>query len=303
MCSSDLAVFVRSNVDGAERVVVDAQLAAGDLVKAQVALNQFKATARSDPKRALSYASVRNVRIRLRAPAGGVTAVDLPAAASEVAAQPPARRPGGGAKENFDLSSFYANEGALADSDNNLIPDRVDVLLSADGDGADGVVDLAARLGLESTGVSLPIAKPPAALTAPDGEPILVLIGLAHPTVEQLIKNHKWERPALQPGEGVIQLVKKAFGEKSALIVTGGDAAGVDRAVHQLAERLPHIWARGKDRTTLDDVEEDLRKFVAGRSPAGQAAMSLYKLDRLAEKLQGKDLASEIGRASCRERV
>ena len=55
---------------------------------------------------------------------------------------------------------------------------------------------------------------------------------------------------------------------------------------------MPHIWARGKDRTTLDDVEDDLRKFVAGRSPAGQAAMALYKLDKLAAKLRGKDLAS-----------
>ena len=63
--------------------------------------------------------------------------------------------------------------------------------------------------------------------------------------------------------------MKKAFGEKSALIVTGGDAAGVERAVRQLAETFPHIWQRGKDRTTLDDVEEDVRKFVAGRSPAG----------------------------------
>ena len=95
-----------------------------------------------------------------------------------------ARRPGGGAKENFDLSTFYANEGALADSDNNLIPDRVDVLLSADGDGTDGVVDLAARLGLESTGVSLPIAKPAKAIATPDSEPILVLIGTSHPVVE-----------------------------------------------------------------------------------------------------------------------
>ncbi|MBI3402778.1 MAG: hypothetical protein HY048_15280 [Acidobacteria bacterium] len=289
------AIYVRSNVDGAERVVVDAQMAsAGDLVKAQVALNQFKATSGADPKRALSYANVRSVRVRLRSAGAGVASVELAGSAATDAANtpPPARRPGGGAKDNFDLSSFYANEGALADSDNNLIPDRVDVLLSADGDGSDGVVDLAARLGLESTGVSLPIAKPATALTAPDGEPILVLIGVSHPTVEQLVKNHKWERPALQPGEGLIQLVKKAFGEKSALIVTGGDAAGVDRAVHQLAETLPHIWARGKDRTTLDDVEEDLRKFVAGRSPAGQAAMSLYKLDALAEKLQDKDLAS-----------
>jgi hypothetical protein len=286
-------IFVRFNVDGAERVVVDVRLAAGDLVKAQVALNQFKATRSADPKRPLSYAGVRNVRFRLRAPTGAITTIDVPAApASATAAQPPARRPGGAAKENFDLSSFYANEGALADSDNNLIPDRIDVLLSAEGDGSDGVVDLAARLGLESTGVSLPIAKPASALTAPDSEPILVLIGVTHPAVEQLIKNHKWERPALQPGEGLIQLVKKAFGEKSALIVTGGDAAGVDRAVHQLSEKLPHIWARGKDRTTLDDVEDDLRKFVAGRSPAGQASMSLYKLDKLAETLQSKDLSS-----------
>ena len=126
----------------------------------------------------------------------------------------------------------------------------------------------------------------------PDSEPILVLIGTSHPVVEQLIKDHKWEAPELQPGEGLIQLVKKAFGEKSALIVTGGDAAGVDRAVHQLAETFPHIWQRGKDRTTLDDVEEDVRKFVAGRSPAGQAAMSLYKLDKIAAQLKGKDLAS-----------
>ena len=57
---------------------------------------------------------------------------------------------------------------------------------------------------------------------------MLVLIGTSHPVVEQLIKEHKWDAPALQPGEGLIQVVRKAFGEKSALIVTGGDAAGVD---------------------------------------------------------------------------
>src|SRR5581483_11732065 len=175
----------------------------------------------------------------------------------------------------------------LADSDNNLIPDRVDVLLSPSGEGADGVIDLAARLGLESTGVALPIAKSPASITAPESEPMLVLIGTSHPLVDKLIEAKKWTRPSLQPGEGVIQLVKRAFGEKSALVVTGADAA-----VRELAEKFPHIWARGKDRTTLDDVEDDVRKFVAGRSPSGQAAMSLYKLDKIAESLRDKDLAS-----------
>ena len=62
--------------------------------------------------------------------------------------------------------------------------------------------------------------------------------------------------------------------------------------MRQLAETFPHIWQRGKDRTTLDDVEEDVRKFVAGRSPSGQAAMGLYKLEKLGEQLKGKALAS-----------
>src|SRR4051812_2344221 len=290
------AVHVHAGAsDGVDRIAVSLQMAnGGDLVKAMVALNQFKATGVGDAKRALSYAGVRAVQIRLRAPGVAAVSVDLPSAivADQAAVQPPGRRAAGGAKESFDLSAFYANEGALADSDNNLIPDRVDVLLSADGDGSEGIIDLAARLGLESTGISLPIAKPAAAISAPESEPILVLVGTSHPLVEQLIGSHKWNAPSLQPGEGLIQVVKKAFGEKSAVIVTGGDAAGVRRAVNQLAGTFPHIWQRGKDRTTLDDVEEDMRKFVGGRSPAGQAAMGLYKLDQLAAQLRAKDLAS-----------
>jgi hypothetical protein len=294
------AVFVRAAgapLDGAERVVVVLEMAnGGDVIKGQVALNQFKATSTRDARRALSYASIRSLQIRMRAPGMGLVSVELPrAAAPDPAApapQPPARRPGGGAKENFDLSSFYSNDGALADSDNNLIPDRVDVVVSGEGDGVDGIIDLAARLGLESTGVALPLVKSAKTITAPDGEPILVLAGTSHPIVDQLIRDKKWEAPSLQPGEGLIQLVTKAFGEKSALVVTGGDAAGVARAVKQLAETFPHIWQRGRDRPTLDDVEDDVRKFVAGRSPAGQAAMGLYKLQKLADQLKEKQLAS-----------
>jgi len=290
------AVQVRANADAVDRVIVAAQMArANELVKAQVALNQLKATSARDAKRVLSYASVRTLQVRLRAAGSAGASVDLaraPTGADAAPPPPPGRRPGGGAKENFDLSTFYAIDGALADTDNNLIPDRVDVLLSADGEGTDGVVDLAARLGLESTGISLPIAKDAGSIASPASEPILVLIGVSHPIVEQLIKDDKWTRPALQPGEGLIQLVKKAFGEKSALIVTGGDASGVSRAVDQLAERFPHIWQRGKDRTTLDDVEDDVRRFIAARSPAGQAAASLYKLEKLADQLKVKELAS-----------
>src|SRR5207244_1533059 len=126
------AVYVQDHADAAARVVVDAQMAnGGDVVKAQVALNQMKALGVRDPKRALSYPAAREVRVRLRAPGAGSAVVDLPrVGVAGSAVVPPGRRPGGGAKENFDLSSFYSTEGAFADTDNNLIPDRVDVVLS-----------------------------------------------------------------------------------------------------------------------------------------------------------------------------
>ena len=75
----------------------------------------------------------------------------LRAAAAVAAARAPARR-----RREGELRSLHRSTRTTArsaDSDNNLIPDRVDVLLSADGDGTDGVIDLAARLGLESTGI------------------------------------------------------------------------------------------------------------------------------------------------------
>ncbi|HWF84219.1 MAG TPA: hypothetical protein VG222_05215, partial [Vicinamibacterales bacterium] len=204
------AVFVHSGLDAADRVIVDVGMATrGDVVRAQLVLSQLKVDGARNPKRALSYAAARALRVHLQA-AGTSATVELPRVrGTGLRTQPLPRRPGG-AKATFDLSSFYANDGALGDSDNNLIPDRVEVLLSPDGAGSEGVIDLAARLGLESTGVSVPIAKSAAAITAPDTEPMLVLIGVSHPLVTTLIEDGKWQRPALQPGEGLIQVVRKA---------------------------------------------------------------------------------------------
>jgi hypothetical protein len=240
---------------------------------------------------ALSYSGVRNLRIRLSAPGARPTQVDLPRL-EPPRPRPLGRRPGTGAKESLDLSVLYGIDGLLGDSDGNLIPDRVDALLSPSGEATERTVDLAARLGLESTGIAVPIATPGSAIEEPEAEPTLVLIGLSHPLVARLEREQRFERPRLEPGQGVIQIVRKAFGEKPAVVITGGDAAGLARALEQTAERLPHIWARGPDRTTLDDVEEDLRKFLSGRSPAGQAATALYKIDRLLAQLPDRPLES-----------
>jgi len=237
----------------------------------------------------LSYESVPSIAFRIAAPSTRAVDVQLMRAAAPPAAAS-GRRPGAGAKENLDLSNIYSVDGLLGDGDTNLIPDRIDTLLVPAGEGVERTVDLAARLGLESAGIVIPIAVPADAVAKPDAEPTMVLIGMTHPVVERLIKEGKLQQPSLQPGEGLIQVVRKAFGEKGAVIVTGGDAAGLARALEQLAERFPHIWTRGKDRTTLDDVEEQVRRFVSNRSPEGQAAAALYAIDRIGKELEGKQL-------------
>jgi hypothetical protein len=238
----------------------------------------------------LSYPGIRIVRARLTAEGAKPVVADVGREAEPEPA-PIGRRPGSGAKDNLDLSSLFSNDGLVGDSDSNLIPDRIDAVLSPHGDGVVRTVDLAARLGLESTGVSIPIALPADAVRTPASEATLVLIGTAHPIVEQLVKDGKFQRPTLAAGEGLIQVVKKAFGDKSAIVITGADARGVDAALRQAAERWPHIHERGKDRTTVDDVEEDLRRALAGRSPVGQAATALYKLERIGRQLSGRTLA------------
>ncbi len=268
--SSTRVVEVRASNTGLSRILVELSLASsGDIARARAAL-----------RGGLSYEGVARLFARLSADGRSVE-VEVPRKELAIEAGPVPGRPGAEPKHDLDLSNLYTPDGLLGDSDQNLIADRVDAMVSPAA-GYRGVVDLAARLGMESAGVSIPIAK--LAVEIEDGkeEPTLILVG-DHPLAPD-------SASSLSPGEGSIRVVPRAFGEKPALVVGGGDVPGVERALLQIAERFPNVWDRGKDRTTLDDVEMDLWKFFTGRSPAGQAAIALYKLERLVSELAPKNL-------------
>mgnify|MGYP006915230367 CR=1 FL=1 len=86
-------------------------------------------------------------------------------------------------------------------------------------------------------------------MTRPDGEPMLVIIGTSHPLIDRLVDQKKLERPSLAPGEGLLRIVPKAFGEKHALVITGGDAAAIEamrgarRAKSAAKEIIAHAQA------------------------------------------------------------
>ncbi len=192
-------------------------------------------------------------------------------------------RPGNGAKADLDLSVLYEPDGLLGDSNSDRIPDRLDARLAVSDEDPEGVLALAARLGLESAGMVFPVAAAAHDIEDPEGEPTLVVIGTAsrNPLLGDLAL------PELGPGEGYVGVVPEAFGDKPALAVTGGDRDGLARALHQAAVGFPHLDAanRATDHPTADAVEFAAWKFLSSRTPGGQAAAAVWKLEQIAGEI------------------
>ena len=289
-------VRVKEGSNSLESLVVEARLGSADQAEqvqsALEALARDRGEAAASDEPPLSYPGARVLRVVLSAPGVEQREVVVPQAEPDSKGGPIPARPGSAGKRELGLSNLFTPKGLLGDSDNNQIPDRVDAMLSPFGSGTEGTVDLAARLGLESAGISIPMARIPEEIESPTEQPTLILIGHEHPLIDELVEDGKLELGSLEPDQGLIQVLPKAFGEKGALVITGGDETGVSRALEQVAERLPNLWERGKDHTTIDDIENDVWHFLSGRSPAGQAAIALYKLDRIVAGLSEKVLAS-----------
>src|SRR4029077_20224545 len=105
-----------------------------------------------------------------------------------------------------------------------------------------GAAHIAARLGLESTGVTLPLVRKASEVTNPAAETNPILIGRDNEHVQALGKLGRARFDGLAPGEGVIQVIPRAFGNATATVVAGADRAGTDAAAMYLARRAPYLW-------------------------------------------------------------
>ncbi|WP_425153899.1 cellulose biosynthesis cyclic di-GMP-binding regulatory protein BcsB [Candidatus Palauibacter sp.] len=159
------------------------------------------------PRNPLAYPGLESVEARLT---GGPT-IRIPGRAPPDRPGPVAGRPGSGGKDDMDLSNLYTSDGLLG---GGLIPDRVDAMLAPGEDGVDGLPDLAGRLGLESTGLVVPLTESASAIDGPGSRLTLVLAGVDNPLTQQLADSARIDLGALGPGEGLIQVVPEAFGLK-----------------------------------------------------------------------------------------
>jgi hypothetical protein len=191
----------------------------------------------------------------------------------------------------FDLRSAYSINGWFGDAYSDLIPDRLDTtLVLGAADESLGAAHIAARLGLESTGVTVPLARLASRVSDPAREPNPILLGRANRLVMSLEKIGKVRFDDLRPGDGAIQIVPRAFGSTTATVVAGADARGTDRAALHLAQRIPFLWDTSRGAASLDDLSTEAARFLEARSSAGQASLATRQIDDVLEELRGKPI-------------
>jgi hypothetical protein len=219
---------------------------------------------------------------------GGAPSASTPAPAPAAAPATPSAP-----AKPFDLSGVYSLDGWLGDAYQDLIPDRVETSLILGGPrDSFGATHIAARLGLESTGITLPLTKRDEKVKQPQSEPSPILVGRDNRLVQQLLKIGKARVDDLQPGEGAIQIVPRAFGNATATVVAGADPAGTEGASMHLARRVPYVWDVRRGAPSLDDVVTEATRFFGARSGASHAAQALGELKGVLDDLREKKLES-----------
>jgi zinc carboxypeptidase len=198
-----------------------------------------------------------------------------------------------GTARAFDLTATFSLDGWYGDVYADLIPDRTDTAIVL-GSAAEslGAAHIAARLGLETTGITLPLTRVGDKVRTPEREPNPILVGSSNPLVQRLVKIGKARLDDLRPGEGVVQIVPRAFGNATATVVAGGDPAGTEAAAMYVGRRLPYVWDNARGSLSLSEVALQATRFFQARTAAGQASQIDAELEAIAADVKDKTLDS-----------
>ncbi len=197
---------------------------------------------------------------------------------------------GGGAAAmpatKLDLATLYTSRGLFTGSARIPVPSSSDAhLYISAGESGIAMANFAARMGLEATGITLPLASPATEATARQVRVQAVIAGDSAIAQEAERKLRAGDtvaaqsETALASGVGEVRTVDEAFGRRGAILVRGDDV-GAAAALQLLSGHFPNIWDPGKQHASLEEIRYDLHRFFSLRSGAGQSAAALYHLDQ-----------------------
>ena len=185
----------------------------------------------------------------------------------------------------LDLATLYTMYGLFRGTPRMPIPSTLDGhLYVPEGEAGIAMANLAARMGMETTGITLPLATPASAAVSRDirTKSVVPESSEAGQEAVEKLKEESPSEPAIRSGQGELRVVDKAFGRQPSVLVRGDEAA----ALGLLSDHFPNLWETGKQNLSLEEIRYDLHRFFSLRSSSGQASVALYRLDKWAEEIK-----------------
>src|SRR5262249_1108101 len=205
------------------------------------------------------------------------TTAVAPPTQTGAAPEPPDAADAESGPARLDLATLYTMRGLFRGTARMPIPSNLDSQLYVPA-GVAGIAmaNLAARMGLETTGITLPLAVPSTAATVRDVRTKSVVdasseIGKAAERKFMGEDTASSNEAALAQGEGELRIVDTAFGRQPTVLVRG-DEPGATAALGLLANHFPNVWETGKQHASIEEMRYELHRFFSLRSAAGQAA-------------------------------
>ena len=224
----------------------------------------------------LEFADLHRIDVALSGPDGTRTLRLLPDEPTETIA---GAEFSAATVSDFTLSQLYTARGLFSDTNQDLVADRVDAYISLHGaDAPSGPIDLAARIGLESAGIRLPLVQTAGQDDYPETLGFPILYGIGHYQTERLREEGRLHASVGEPSMGFIEMVPEAFEGKHGLIISGSDGDGLDAVSDYVSRRLPYLWDHGKGEYRLEDAEAEVRRFFQAREAPGQLSLAIHKL-------------------------
>src|SRR5215831_428342 len=158
------------------------------------------------------------------------------------------------------------NGDGLADA----VAARVIVPAAATLADVEAATNLAARLGYETTALTLPLVVRDADVAQPTAIAVPILIGRGNRFVQRLVEAKVIDVAPLKPGQGLIAAVPSPLGGGDGLVVVGGDDEGTLNAGVELAARLPRVW--GMNGIALPAIEEQAVRYLRAHGVAASEA-------------------------------
>jgi hypothetical protein len=194
----------------------------------------------------------------------------------------------------LDLATLYTVKGLFKGSPKVPFPAAFKGHLYVPaGAAGTALANLSARIGLEGTGITLPLASPIEGVK-PEKVKTPVVLASSSPLAEGVVKKLQEEESAsgrvsrvMGPGEGELRIVDNAFKKNGAVLVRG-DEAGAVAASNLLSGSFPNLWEPGKQFLSLENIRYELHRFFSLHSAVGQAAVALYHLDKWCKEIDSE---------------